>query len=562
MVVVGTDSGTLATFSLLPAAVKAFGSGKSAERLGQWFLGDESVWGGCVFAGAKSSSGALRIRTVKPSRAHAVGVVVCGLPSRGVIVFDTRTGRALGVTAPGKGSLGAPLFCQVGAGGAWGEGVLAWSPEQQTPGAGHLTYLTTSACAGLDASRKGGRDASLRPGPGWALGEAGGGGFRVAASKRYDLCLPMEVKRATPGQSAVELSADARSFLCPRAEVRLLRSRLVTSSILIGGEEHSVEAMGSDGMTLILDRRYRGPLVREDDPKEEEEEDEEGVVSGHAERGQAAQNGVGALSGSTLTGPPAGRGGSTDEYNDGEAPIDPERQRGVQRGQPLQQGRRSTGSGGRSTAEGGPPRGVVETTPTPTTENSSSSVFPAAAAATAATTPRAPSSDSYWDRSWCPTNGVRVFAKLKAIFGDADIPTTASRRGGRPKSSDLMALDVSVGGDYVDSEASDDQSDSKSEIAEGEVAAAPVPPTESWASLQVVAKASLLELSATAMTAHPDMNFVLFGLLDGTVAVVLPGKRTKLGKRKRRCKRRRRQEKRGLFPSLWDNSVELDGELE
>ncbi|CAM9808616.1 unnamed protein product, partial [Ectocarpus sp. 13 AM-2016] len=100
------------------------------------------------------------------------------------------------------------------------------------------------------------RKSGLRPGRGWEIGAAGGGGFRLEESGGYDLCLPVGVVEATPGRRRVRLSADVRGYLCPRDEGRLLRSGLVTSSIKIGAERHSVEAI-----VLVLDRKYRGPAV-------------------------------------------------------------------------------------------------------------------------------------------------------------------------------------------------------------------------------------------------------------------------------------------------------------
>ncbi|CAM9256615.1 unnamed protein product, partial [Ectocarpus sp. 12 AP-2014] len=78
-----------------------------------------------------------------------------------------------------------------------------------------------------------------------------------------------------------------------------------------------------------------------------------------------------------------------------------------------------------------------------------------------------------WDRAWRPS-GVRVFAKLRAVFGD--------------------------------------------ERHESGAAVQPPPP---FALYQVVARAKL-DMPVTAMTSHPRMNFVLVGLSDGTVAAVLP----------------------------------------
>ncbi|CAN0156786.1 unnamed protein product, partial [Ectocarpus sp. 6 AP-2014] len=105
------------------------------------------------------------------------------------------------------------------------------------------------------------RKSGLRPGRGWEIGAAGGGGFRLEESGGYDLCLPVGVVEANPGRRRVRLSADVRGYLCPRDEGRLLRSGLVTSSIKIGAERHSVEAITGDGTVLVLDRKYRGPAV-------------------------------------------------------------------------------------------------------------------------------------------------------------------------------------------------------------------------------------------------------------------------------------------------------------
>lgn len=465
--VIGTDGGVITTFSLRPPTVKAFGSGKSAERIGQWFLGDARVWGGGGGGGSTSSGnkifdgasapGALRIRTVHRSRAHAVGVVVCGLRSGRLVVFDTRVGRVLGVTSPRNASspissqisAASALFCPAGAGGAWGEGVVAWSqyPLSLSPqGAdgvegARLVYMATSARAGLDALRKGGRDSSLRPGPGWALGEAGGGGFRVAASTAYELVLPMMVKRATPGQSALELSADARGFLCTRADVRLLRTRLVTSSVMIAGEEHSIEAIGSDGMTVVLDRKYRGPLVRL-------EEDE--AMSGQ-DSAQRSRDGGGDGSGKresvdSASQPPTVVQVDGDLSGSGSMPIDKGVRETEQSDRTRSDDGHSTGSDGRcrapisSEGDGRPStagsarsdgsalhgRRCMQQNQPPQQSHGSDDADRISGSQSHTSTADPQPSASHWDRSWCPTNGVRVFAKLKASFGDAPMPMAAS----------------------------------------------------------------------------------------------------------------------------------------
>lgn len=112
-----------------------------------------------------------------------------------------------------------------------------------------------------------------------------------------------------------------------------------------------------------------------------------------------------------------------------------------------------------------------------------------------------------WDRAWRP-NGVRIFAKLKAVFG--------GRGGNDPEQSHDVELDdpFCKGRTHCEGEERSDERGDLSGYGSGD--------TPSWASYQVVARARL-GLPATAVTCHPRMNFVLVGLLDGTIVVVLPG---------------------------------------
>lgn len=274
MALVGTDSGMLAAYSLKPPEVRAFQTGKAADRLKQWYLGDERVWrnvmpggnwdNGFSAAGERvSPAEAFRIVSLQRSSTHGPGVVMCGLRSGRVVVFDTRSGRALGITRAAMAPVSAVGYCEAGPySGNWSKAVLTCS--KSAGGDEELVLLSTSGRAALDRRRRdgGGRDSRLRPGPGWALGEAGGGGFRVQECPEYGLCLPLDVERATPGERKVVLSRDARAYLCSREQVGLLRSGMVTSSIMIGGEEHSVEGVSGDGKELLLGYEYGGPRVR------------------------------------------------------------------------------------------------------------------------------------------------------------------------------------------------------------------------------------------------------------------------------------------------------------
>lgn len=427
MAVVGTDDGTIATMSLKPPTIKAFGSRKSAVRLRQWSLNSPGTWGGMR---ERASQGLTRIRWMKPSPGHAHGVIVCGLQSGRVVVFDTRAGCALGITAPDVVTP-SDLFCQPGADGAWGDGLLSCTAADHE-GQRDLVLLATSARAGLDTMQRGGRFSRLRPGPGWALGETGGGGYRVVASSGYDVCLPMQVKRATPGQSAIVLEADARSYLCPRAEVGLLRTRMVTSSVMIAGEEHSVEAMGTDGMTLVLDRRYRGPLVRENQGECEAEE-----------AGGCNPAAVTPAAGLPLAILRPTCDGSSSHGRNG----------GMETGGESQDGRQDT----------------------PTASSDSNRLADSSREGTR------------WDRSWRPAGKVKVFAKLKAVFGDWQTakPTSLSSRkaAGRLRLSpwEKGAL-VAVGGAGSDDEIMESDSDSSTTGVDPPITR----PTETWASLQVI----------------------------------------------------------------------------
>ncbi|CAM9551567.1 unnamed protein product [Sphacelaria rigidula] len=375
----------------------------------------------------------------------------------------------------------------------------------------------------------------------------------------------MTVKRATPGQSALELSADARGFLCTRADMRLLRTRLVTSSVMIAGEEHSIEAMGSDGMTVVLDRKYRGPLVRLD-------EDEAMLAEDGAERSRGGGDGSGERESiESASQPPTIVHVNGELSGSSSMPIDEgvrEVEQSDRRSRDGQltgsdgkdhvpvlsegNGRRSTGGSARSDGQAlHERRGMQQNRPPQQSQGSGDADRSSRSQSHTSAADFHPST-SCWDRSWCPTNGVRIFAKLKAVFGDAQMPTaaSASRHSTRPNRFDPSSL--AADGTGADSE-DDIESDTEEQVIES--GAAEAPPSESWAALQVVATAPPLDLPVTAITAHPDLSYVLVGLADGTVAALLPGKQTRLGKRRKKSTRRKRQEERGLFPSLWDEKV-------
>lgn len=478
MALVGTDSGTLATYSLRPPEVRAFQTGKVADRLKQWHLGDDSVWRYVMPDGNRGSgfgatrgvapAEAFRIASLQRSSTHGPGVVVCGLRSGRVVVFDTRSGRALGITRAGISPMSVVGYCEAGPyGGNWSKAVLACS--KSAGGNEELVLLATSGRAALDRRRRdgGGRDSRLRPGPGWALGEAGGGGFRVQECPEYGLCLPLDVERATPGERKVLLSRDARAYLCSRQQVGLLRSGMVTSSIMIGGEEHSIEGVSGDGRELLLGHEYGGPHVR----------------AGHESSGVIDFD-----HGSEVDGPSAG-GIEAEETSVRQRPtppgartengtLDPKRVTSAPMPHdvdPRQQAIDTVGASGASKGFSSS-SGVVVTSGSPTVP-----------------------SDPWRSSS------IRIFAKLKAVF---------------PSGSGSEDLTVSSAHHRWD-EASTTSPGEENELSPDDD---PAPP---WSLLQVVGKAEL-GLPATAITSHPRMNFVLLGLSDGTVAAVLPGgKRTK-----------------------------------
>lgn len=511
---IGTDTGSLATYSLHPPEIKAFQSGKSADRLAQWSLGDPKVWGGkgkLPGGGSGSGSGeAFRILSVRPSPDHAPGVVVCGLRSGRAVVFDTRSGgRALGITKPGVSpSIG---YCEAGPGGGWGQAILSCSRVDV-----HL--LATSARAALDTRRAdgGGRDSGLRPGPGWALGEVGGGGFRVEASDGYDLCLPMEVTRVIPGKSGVVLSRDARSYLCSRAQVGLLNSRMVTSSIIIGGEEHSVEAMGHDGTTLVLDRRYRGPQVGGARLRGGTPSSLPPAAAAVAAAGDDALTAVGGDDAiDEPTGAEEGGGRATPEPTASQGgfgsrvSVD----RGLANGDDIGVSLRGVNSGSASgdeaqgtedRKEGDVPQREVIGGPNGDDRSGAVGEQDESEESTPASKPQLG-----WDRTWRPNDGVRVFAKLRAVFDDDD---DDGGGGADLETSPLSGLTDAWGS----------SSASSSLGVGGEEGAGGVQAVPAWASLQVVARAGL-DVSATAMTCHPRMNFVLLGSSDGTIVAALPG---------------------------------------
>lgn len=491
VVLVGTDSGQLVTYSLNLPVVKNFRSSKSADQKRAWSLAASTVWNK-----ASGAAGAnLYVQFLRLSPEHGSGVVLCGLRSGRVVVFDTGAGHALGVTEPHRGaSIGycpapaaapvpasacasapdgggagpiegvAPLAEGEGAsdpyaGGHWGPVVLACCKEGDGRGGEELVVLSTSSRAALDSGQQqrgegGGGDkgtarprrkSGLRPGRGWEIGAAGGGGFRLEESEGYDLCLPVEVVEATPGRRRVRLSADVRGYVCPRDEGRLLRSGLVTSSIKIGAERHSVEAVSGDGTVLVLDRKYRGPAVAA------------GPGPGDAARMAVAsasslRHDAAAAAASAASSPDGGGQGAVEDNPCSDEP--------------------ETGSGGdagrgteRTTAySGGDAQGETAAAAVPAEDTAT-----ATAASSEQPQPQEEQREPPWDRAWRPS-GDRVFAKLRAVFGD--------------------------------------------ERHESE---APPP----FALYQVVARAKL-DMPVTAITSHPRMNFVLVGLSDGTVAVVLP----------------------------------------
>ena len=494
---VGTDSGTLAAYSLRPPEVRAFQTGKVAHRLQQWSLGDSGVWRHAVPGGAGGGgvphAEAFRIASLRPSLNHGPGVVVCGLRCGRVVVFDTRSGFALGITQAGVPPTCAG-YCDAGPyGGDWSKAVLACS---KTPGGDEeLLLLATSGRASLDRYRidGGGRDSRLRPGPGWELGEAGGGGFRVQQCSGYGLCLPLGVKRAIPGERKVVLSRDARAYLCSRDATGLLRSRMVTSSIMIGGQEHSIETISGDGRELLLDRGYGGPCVgaRQSATRETAEVDE-------ASAGVDTDDNSGTV-------------GLSNGLEVVEATEDCRESNGMlERRRPTAPGERAeTGSVNPNGFNGVPTLGhtdarrralnTIECNDRSKHDTSfSSGVGPAVGSR--------PAPDGPWR-----TGGVRIFAKLRAVFPDGgeSLPAPLVARGRltcRLKSA--SSLDVSGEEDGLDGDGDALSTDDE-----------PPPP---WSLLQVVGRAEL-GLPATAITSHPRMNFVLLGLADGTVAAVLPG---------------------------------------
>lgn len=530
---VGTDSGQLVTYSLNMPVVKNFRSSKKADQIKAWDLGASSVWGdagtAAVSAPCKREDRGIQFLRLSPE--HGAGVVLCGLRGGRVVVFDVRAGWALGITEPHRGmSIGfcpppaaasipaapaatavapdeedvcpAPLTEGEGAmdpygGGHWGPVVIACCKPSEG-GEGELVVLSTSARAVLDACKhpanrnttRRARRSGLRPGRGWELGEAGGGGFQIEESGGYDLCLPVEVVAATPGQNRVQLSTDARAYLCPRAEERLLRSGLVSSSVMIGKEKHSVEAVSADGTVLVLDRRYRGPAV---------------VVAPPPPRREDARAGVSSSNSGDQTVFNIDDGDDDSELDEPE----PTGSDGAGRGsQALSGTGNETTAAVAAEAAGvaaavGPTGGRTATTDMDsalrqagaTARGRTTATAAAAVAVAAENSTVAAAADSQqqlqenaWDRAWRPS-GVRVFAKLRAVFGS---------------------------GQHSD--------------AEEASTAAPPPP---YALYQVVARAGL-GVPVTAITSHPRMNFVLVGLADGTVATVLPQGKTEKRVRGRR----------------------------
>lgn len=489
MALVGTDSGMLAVYSLRPPEVRAFQTGKVANRVKQWYLGDERVWryvvpdgnwdNGFGATGEKVfPAEAFRIASLQRSSTHGPGVVVCGLRSGRVVVFDTRSGRALGITRAAMSPVSAVGYCEAGPyGGNWSKAVLACS--KSAGGNEELVLLATSGRAALDRRR---RDSRLRPGPGWALGEAGGGGFRVQECPEYGLCLPLDVERATPGERKVVLSRDARAYLCSRDQVGLLRSGMVTSSIMIGREEHSVEGVSGDGRELLLGYEYGGPRVR----------------AGHE------SSGVIDFDHSSEVGGPGADGIEGEDTSVRQRP-------------------------GARTENGTLYQEHVTNAPMLHDADSRHRAIDAVGGSGASK--EVSSSSDPWRSS-----SIRIFAKLKAVFPSGsdseDFAVSSAHRRWDKASKRFLDEESELSFDCSENltvssahrrwdKASKKLLDEESELSSDDE---PAPP---WSLLQVVGKAEL-GLPVTAMTSHPRMNFVLVGLSDGTVAAVLPGgKRTK-----------------------------------
>eukprot|EP00752_Nemacystus_decipiens_P018376 g16485.t1 len=505
-VLVGTTSGLVAAYSLTPNP-KPFRSAKDADKLEAWSLHDPATWGldSCDYDAVPLDPAGFAIQFLRLGLDHGVGAVLCGLRSGRVVVFDTTCGRALGITEPLRGTVASVGFCLPPAAGAyvrpvattaggapltegeggtlpyggghWGPAVLACCKSMpEGEGREELVVLSTSARAALDSGKRRQdrgttrppRKSGMRPGPGWEVGEVGGGGFRVEESEGYDLCLPVDVVAATPGRSRVRLSKDVRGYVCPRDQGRLLRSRLVTSSVMIGREKHSVEAVNADGTELILDRKYRGPAVVDSTGPR----DGEGVMAGlgGATFRRRAPSSNGGRS----------RGEDADGADDSSDADDPEPVGGANDA--------DYGSRSRSSS---PSPALVRTRPAALPRPGAVGAERAAAAVEGGA-----GSNRTCDRGWRP-NEVRVFAKLRASFRDNE--------------EQYQHEEAVFGG---------------TRWAPG--VGAEAPPPSPFALYEVVARAglSLQETPVTAMTSHPRNNFVLVGLKDGTVAAVLPeGKR-------------------------------------
>lgn len=541
MALVGTDSGTLIAYSLHPPNVKAFQSGKTPDRVAQWYLGSLSVWGGGT-SGVKRSevlpdgvagTDSLRICWIRLSPDHGPGVIVCGLRDGGAVVFDTRSGRALGITSTRSATSGTNAgFCAAG-GTDWGSAILSCSSASQ-----ELLLLSTSARAALDARRRdgGGHDSRLRPGPGWMLGEAGGGGFRVEESEGFDLCLPVEVERAIPGQNRVLLSRDARAYLCARTQLGLLRSRMVTSSVLIGGERYSLEAVNGDGTALVLDRHYTGPRV---DGRRGESDRGHGrrLVAGPSSVSTPA-DGRSSSPSSSVVSPGhedvaaggfetdgnadsdqgqilSSAAGTTDGHN--ETAQRPDTAASTNRNRENSDGTEDRDIHARATepnslatdhhknVHGSPQGDDLGTRGEGQPHGKEPLREDQDARMTSTDGGRVSMSglQKNWDRAWRP-GSVRIFAKLKAVF---DGLGGGYGEGGPEQSPDLGATYAQKGSSLTGDEL----------LGKGASGTGP-----SWASLQVIARAKL-DLRATTIACHPRMNFILVGLSDGTIAVILPG---------------------------------------
>ncbi|CAM9922675.1 unnamed protein product [Laminaria digitata] len=308
---------------------------------------------------------------------------------------------------------------------------------------------------------------------------------------------------------------------------------MVTSSIMIGGEEHSVEAMNSDGTSLVLAQTYGGPQVRRRRPVQGQ-----GVVA----TGLVVQSPWGAFS-SSLSEACRYRddtdtdNSEVDDDSGGDNPVgdgvmgqgvsgigpesvDPAHGESLARGESLAHGESLAreDAGGRSAAaelDSGGNEDRRNGGETGEDREAGDDVDPAGIVPVPAVSESSPD----WDRAWRP-GGVRIFAKLKAVFDGHGENAPASL------SDDELGDPFCKGWTGGERE---ERSDEEEDDDPSGYDSSDIPP--SWASYQVVARARL-GLPATSVACHPRMNFVLVGLTDGTIVVVLPGGGRKRGSRK------------------------------